>query len=183
MSNLKIKQGVYKVGINEVEGLKEAMTAAMRPAQEFLKELIYWNDCKIEETEYLSRDGFLAYAENCGGVQIMVVIPKCEEYEFDFLEFGECDDSECDHEVECMTEAEGHLNAKLRIWLKFEGIKDDEMHFYLYAGGGNGDAPYFRVKYEATVFESEFTAKSIAEFRLAAKREIVNLLKKIGGAA
>lgn len=186
---LIIKKDAYKIGINEIEGLKDAMTSALVPIQKYLKDHVYWNECEIEETEYLSRDGFIPYSSNCGGVEICLVIPSCEQYDFDFLEFGECDECEagdgkqCGYEgMECASESEGHLDAKLRIWLKFEGLEDETMRFYLYCGGGNGDAPYFRTKYEATIFESEFTAQSIASFKLAARIEVQKLLRKIAGA-
>jgi hypothetical protein len=181
---LNIKQNVYKVGINEIEGLTDAMTKALIPIQNLVKERVYWNDAEICQTEYIGRDGFIPYSHNHGGVEISLVIPKCESYEFDFLEFGECD--ECDGEKqcgykkqECGSESEGHLDAKLRIWLKFEGIDNNEMHFYLYLGGGNGDAPYFRTKHEKTIFETEFTAKTISSFKLEAKKQVEKLLKRI----
>lgn len=173
------KHNSYKVGMNEVKGLNKAMHSVMSPLQAFIKDKIYWNNCELTDTEYLSRDGFMAYSENFGGVELSLVVPKCEEYEFGFLRFGECDDQECDHDRECMYEGEGHLDAKFRVWLKFEGIKDGVMNFYLYCGGGNDDAPYFRVKNEVTVFESEFTAKTIKEFKAKAKIQVNKLLKQL----
>lgn len=183
---IKINQGSsYKVGVNEVVGLLDAMKEAMSPVQAWLKDLTYWTDCELTESEYKSRDGFHAYSHNCGGIELSEIIPECESYQFDFLDFGECSeckvDSQCGHNgMECASAGEGHLDAKIRVWLKFEGIKDDSMTFYLYLGGGNGDAPYFRTKYEATVFETTFTARSIAEFKMRAKHAIREMLLKVG---
>jgi hypothetical protein len=173
----------YKIGVDEIEGLHEILVSLLKPIQDHIKESVYWSDVEIESTEYKSRDGFIPYRENCGGVQIMQVIPKCEEYKFSFLDFGQCDecgDSQCGYNgQECASESEGHLDAKLRIWLKFEGLQDGTMHFYLYCGGGNGDAPYFRTKYEHDVFEAEFTAKTLAELRKIGKLKVKELLNKL----
>ena len=181
-----------KVGLNEVVGLKDAMTQVLIPVIDSLKNLIYWQD-KIEFTssEYTARDGFIPYASNCGGLELTLIIPKCEEYDFGFLEFGDCEECQnttkldrdgcterCGYKgQDCSSESEGCLDAKLRIWLKFEGIDGGIMGFYLVMSGGNGDAPYFREKYSSTYFESEFTAKSIAEFKIKAKQHIAKLLK------
>lgn len=184
-----------KVGVNEVQGLKKALHEVMEPIREKLNEHIYWDDKKLIDSEYTSRDGFIPHAHNCGGVELILVIPKCEEYDFGFLEFGECDEcgkedlgldrygspKQCGYNGdECAAEADGHLNAKLRIWLKFEGIEDGKMNFWLYLGGGNGDAPYFRTKYEADVFEKSFQAKNIIDFKKQAKKAVNQLIKKVG---
>ena len=59
---------------------------------------------------------------------ISLVIPKCEEYEFDFLNFGDYEtdglegltEDEIESRRSC-EESEGHLDAALHIWFKFEG--------------------------------------------------------------
>lgn len=169
----------YKIGIDEIVGLKQAMKQVMAPIRQALKDKIYWNDCSLEESEYKSRDGFIPHSHNCGGIELMVIVPKCEEYAFKFLEFGECDDDECNHDERCIYEDEGHLDAKLRIWLKFEGIDEEtqSLQFYLYMGGGNDDAPYFRARCEADIFEAEFTCKSVAGLKRAASKHVKALLK------
>lgn len=167
-----------KIGIDEVDGLKCAMKDVMQPILDAVNEHIYWTKAEFNESEYKSRDGFIPYSDNCGGIEITTVIPSCERDNFEYLVFGECDDEECDHEQECVVECEGRLDAKLRVWLKFEGLNEqNKMQFYLYLGGGNGDEPYFRTKYEATVFESEFQAKTIAEFKREAKKHVTKLLE------
>ncbi len=180
---LKIRPGSsYKIGVDEIEGLSATLAQVMRPIQEAIKAKVYWNDCDLEDAEYKSRDGFIASSENLGGPQLHLVIPKCEEYEFSFLEFGECDGVDCDHEQECMAECDGHFDASLRVWLKLESLDEEtgEMSFWLYMGGGNGDAPYFRHKHETTLFEAEFTAKTLAGIKLAARKPINDLLKVLG---
>lgn len=186
-----------KVGLNEVEGLTEVLTQALAPIETKLRESIYWHDktTMIEPVEYKSRDGFIPHSHNCGGLAIDLVLPKCEEYEFGFLEFGECD--ECGTEAlgldrygapkqcgyngdECASESNGHLDAHLRIWLKFEGIDADGlMEFYLVMSGGNGDAPYFREKYQPVLFETSFTAKSLAGVKRQASIAVKKLLNKL----
>jgi hypothetical protein len=173
-----VDTGSYKTGINEVKGLKQVLIKLMRPVQDAVKERVYWSDCELGATEYESRDGFIPYSHNCGGIELRLVIPKCESYEFEFLEFGECDEcgkpelgldrygnpKQCGYNGdECASESDGHLDAILRVWLKFEGIQDDgSLQFYFYVGGGNGDAPYFRTGREATVFEETLNVKSLA---------------------
>jgi hypothetical protein len=188
----------HKVGINEVVGLNKAMRDVMTPIQALIKDKVYWNDCDLDETEYKSRDGFIPYSHNQGGIQLSLVIPSCEKDGFDHLiEFGECDECgnaelypEGDHQCgykgqECGYESEGHLDAHFRVWLKFEGIDQDtqELSFYLYCGGGNGDAPYFRTKYEADVFEASFTCKSVAGLKRSASKHVQALIAKIKGGA
>lgn len=185
--NLKIRHDSYKIGVDEIEGLKDAMKQAIAPVLAEIKDRIYWDDCLDSKfTEYKSRDGFIPYNHNCGGIEITLIVPNCEVSSFKYLEYVECDDCEagdgnqCGYKgMECGAEGDGHLDSKLRVWLKFEGLTDGEMHFYLYCGGGNGDAPYFRTKYENTYFAAEFSAKSLAGFKLAAKRHVTKLLKEL----
>ncbi len=194
---VKLKQGYhYKIGVDEIEGLETAMTEVLKPVLEFINDRVYWGKISIEPTEYRSRDGFIPYSSNCGGSEIDLVVPKCESHDFRFLEFGECDTcqelqdknelnshgeiAQCGYDgQECCSESEGHLDAKFRVWLKFEGLKDGIMSFYLYCGGGNGDAPYFRTSGEQTIFESEFSVKSLAELKRKGKIEVNKLLKKL----
>jgi hypothetical protein len=174
--------------MHEIGHLAATLRELMVPVQEHLKEHVYWNDCAIEDTEYKSRDGFIPYAHNCGGIEVSLVIPKCEEYSFPYLEFGECDECKPDDKgngycgyggQECTFEGDGHLDAKLRVWLKFEGLEGGVMKFWLYAGGGNGDAPYFRTKYEHDIFKLDFEAKTIAGVRREGAKAIAKLLKKL----
>lgn len=183
----------YKIGMNEITGLREAMARVMGPVRASIAERAYWTRCDLDETEYKRRDGFIPYASNCGGLEVSVIVPKCEESSWSFLEFGECEDCgnaetypEGDHQcgykgVECAYESEGYLDAQFRVWLKFEGIDDEtnELCFYLYASGGNEDAPYFRTKYEADIFEAEFRAKSVMGISRAASKYIKKLMKVI----
>lgn len=180
----------YKIGMNEVEGLESAIAEVLKPVQTKLKDLVYWNDLSLDQVEYKSRDGFIAHSHNCGGLELSCVVPKCESYEFEFLEFGDCDDCgnaeeypENDHMCgyegrECGAESDGHLDAFLRIRLKFEGITTDgDLGFYLFLEGGNSDAPYFRNL--PTLFEAEFTCKSVKGLKRAASKHIKALLKEM----
>lgn len=171
----------YKIGVNEIAGLNEAMLRLMKPIQNIIKDKIYWSAVEIDPAEYLRRDGFIPHSHNFGGFQISETIPKCQECDFGFLNFGECDDKECDHESECGYESEGHLDAHLRIWFKFEGYDETtgELSFYLVCAGGNGDAPYFRTKYEDTYFEAEFKCKSVEGLNRAASKHFKALAKLI----
>lgn len=178
-----IDKTAYKIGMNEIKGLEKAMRDVIDPIRAALVDKMYWNeDLKFEQVEYVSRDGFWAHDDNFGGLQIQTVIPKCEEYNFDFIDFGECDCAEngCTDDG-CLSEQDGHLDAALRIWFKFEGLneKTGELSFYIYAGGGNGDAPYFRTKYEHDIFEASFTTKSLAGIKRAASKHVKALLKII----
>lgn len=193
---LKIKDS-YKIGIDEIEGLEVIMTELLGPVLRAIQDRVYWTDkLQIEPTEYGARDGFMPYSSNCGGVQIQCIVPQSEEYNFKFLEFGECDacqellekkelDShneiaQCGYDgQECSSYSEGHLDANLRVWLKFEGLTGGLMKFYLYCGGGNGDAPYFRTRDEKTVFESDFSVKTLAELKRIGKKEVKKLLEVI----
>jgi hypothetical protein len=193
MSKSKIQvdmNGSYKLGMHEVVGLREAMAKAFEPVRALVQERVYWSEVEFKDAEYKSRDGFIPNKDNCGGVMIDLVIPKCEESSFSFLEFGECDgcNEDCsvcmatlpDSSGECMSESENHLDARLRIWFKFEGINDDgNLEFYINACGGNGDAPYFRIGNLADVFEAQFTAKSVAGIQRAASKHIKALIKAL----
>ena len=174
----------HKIGVDEVIGLKAEMLKLMKAVQKQIKRNVYWSNVELEESEYKSRDGFIPYSHNNGGIQIIEVIPKCEEYSFGYLEFGECDEcgvKQCGY-MECASESEGHLDAKLRVWLKFEGVNKEtgELDFYLYLGGGNGDAPYFRTHAEKTIFESEFSCKTVKGLIKAAHPHFKKLLKVMG---
>lgn len=173
----------YKIGIDEIVGLKDAMLSVMRPVQAVIKNKIYWSDVNLETAEYRRRDGFIPHSHNCGGIQITEVIPKCEESSFDFLTFGECDlyndpdyaDSCGPNGSGCQCDNEGHLSAKLAVFLKFEGIDDTgALNFYLILHGGNQDAPYFRTSTD--VFEAEFSCKSVAGLNRAASKHIAKLI-------
>lgn len=194
MTKLKIKDS-YKIGLDEVEGLQDAMTEVTKPILDLVLDRIYWNDgLKFEPTEYHARDGFMPYFSNCGGIELSLIVPKCEEHAFGFLEFGECEYCEelatknelnshgeiaaCGYAgQECSSEGDGLLDAHLRVWLKFEGLENGIMNFYLVLCDGNGDAPYFSSQYSSTYFESEFSAKTIAGFKREAKKHIAKLLK------
>jgi hypothetical protein len=180
--NLKINDKAYKIGVNEIAGLKDFMVHAMKPLQDYLKESSYWSDTiELHEAEYTSRDGFIPYSHNCGGMVLTEHLPKCERYNFDFVDFGECYIPEdCkDEEHEC----DEHCDAYLKIWLKFEGLDENGvMQFYLVMSGGNEDAPYFRDKYLPTLFEDSFNAKSLPEFKRNAKVSVSKLLKLMKGA-
>jgi hypothetical protein len=172
-----------KTGVNEVEGLKDAMHRAMTPVLDLIKSKIYWDDdLELNDSEYRSRDGFIPYRHNCGGIELTLIIPKCEESEFGFLDFGQCDPEYCSchtgaNDQGCELDIDGHNDAKLRVWLKFEGIENSVMSFYLVLSGGNGDAPYFREKHSSIYFETEFTCKSIKSFQTKAKTAVTKLLK------
>lgn len=179
--NIKPDPNSYKIGINEITGLEVTMRDVMAPVLSILKSNIYWNDdLNFEVNEYKSRDGFIPYSHNLGGIELNVIIPKCEESNFSFLDFDECDTpDECQDECSC--DSEGHLDSKLRIWFKLESVDQDtgEMQFYLYMGGGNADAPYFRNGREPTIFESEFSAKSLDDVKRKAKSHVNKLIKII----
>lgn len=176
-----------KIGVNEIEGLNAILRDALQPIADHIKEGIYWTDkVEITDTEYRSRDGFIPYSHNCGGVEICEIIPECEQYAFSYLEFGEwdgahyCDDDANKDECDCPYDYDGHYDAKLRIWLKFEGIDaNGVMSFYLVMSGGNGDAPYFREKYSSTYFEKSFEAKTLTEVKARASSAVNQLLKRM----
>jgi hypothetical protein len=186
----------YKIGVDEIEGLKAEMYSVIKPIQVAIKDQTYWNDCEFKDSGYKSRDGFIPHSHNGGGPQLRIVVPKSEESSFGFVGFGDCDECgneteypEGDHQcgyngVECGNETEGHLDASLRVWFKFEGIDTETgtLNFYLVVAGGNGDAPYFRTNYEEIYFESEFSCKSVKGLKKAASKHIKAVLKLIEGA-
>lgn len=195
-SKVTIQMGnSYKLGMNEVLGLRNAISEAFSPLCNAIKDKAYWSSVALEDVEYMDRDGFIPHSHNCGGLRINLVIPKCESYEFDFLEFGECDecgdtekypegDHRCGYEgQECAYESEGHLDAALRIWFKFEGYDKEtgDLNFYLVMSGGNRDAPYFREQHLATIFEASFSCKSVEGLKRAAAPHIKKLLKAVQG--
>jgi len=175
----------YKIGVDEIQGLKAEMTKALKPVQDSLKNKVYWNDCEFSDAEYKSRDGFIANKHNCGGIQLDLIIPKCEESSFDFVSFGEHDENcgyyENEHSVCTCGEDDGLLDARLKVWLKFEGINPEtqKLDFYLIMHGGNMDAPYFRQS--ENYFETSFQASSVAGIQRAASKHIKKLVKKING--
>lgn len=198
---IEVKMGnSYKLGMNEVVGLKQAMAETLKPVVDSIVDKVYWTSAEhiVKDAEYKSRDGFIANSDNRGGIMIDLVIPSCERYDFGYLEFGECDGCNKDCTVcrgsiddpkneeysggECGSEVEGHLDARLRIWFKFEGINDDgELEFYINGCGGNGDAPYFRIKNLPDFFEASFACKSVAGIKRAAAKHIKKLLKIVEG--
>lgn len=175
-----------KVGIDEIQGLKQAMKVLMKPIQDILKQNIYWHEVELTEAEYNSRDGFIPHSDNCGGIQIREHIPQCEQYEFDYLEFGQwdgehyCGDDKS-NSCNCMYDDDGGYDAYLSIWFKFEGYDTTtkELSFYLVMSGGNNDAPYFREQYLPTLFEASFTCKSVFELKRIATKHINKLIKVI----
>ena len=164
-----------KIGINEVIGLKEAMKNALLPVQELLKESVYWNDSiELVESEYKSRDGFIPYLSNHGGIEISELIPKCEVYSFPIIPVTECEDDDIEHH-----ECNEHCDHALRVWLKFEGLDNGIGKFYLVCSGGNNDAPYFRNKHQPVLFETEFTADGLDTFKNRSKIAVNLLLNKM----
>lgn len=180
----------YKIGLNEVVGLEEAMELALKPILDHLNEISRtWSGdgwFKFDTAEYKSRDGFIAHSHNLGGVMIESIIPKCGEYDFGFLEFGEYEtdgledltESEIDSRRES-EESEGYLDAKLRIWLKLESLDDESLNFYLVMSGGNGDAPYFREKHQPTLFEASFACSSVFDLAITARPHVEALMAVI----
>ena len=174
----------YKIGVNEIVGLKDAMTQVMTPVMAVIQDKIYWSTLELDSVEYKSRDGFIAHSHNCGGIEFSLVVPKCEESGFDFLEFGEHDD-DCalNTDTQLMSEgtcgeSDGLLDSLLRIRLKFEGLDDEgNLNFYLFCEGGNYDAPYFRNL--PTIFEAEFSCKSVTGLKRAAAKHIKSLIEVI----
>lgn len=199
MKNTKIKvdmKGSYKCGVDEIVGLKQAIKDAFTPIVQAVQRNVYWIDSVkdqcVDALEYKSRDGFIPHSHNCGGLELSIVLPKCEEYDWSAVEFGECDGcnadcskcmrDEADSSGECMSEVDGHLDARLRVILKFEGIDevDGSLRFYINACGGNGDAPYFRIGHLSDLYEAEFSCKSVKGVKRAASKHIKAMLKALG---
>ena len=182
MNNFKLNETAessYKIGVDEIEGLKNAMRELMQPVRAALKNNIYWSDVELNEAPYKSYDGFIPHAHNCGGVEIFEVIPECESDDFGYLEFGErdCETYECP-EDECLCDQDGGLDAALKIFFKFEGLDSDGVgSFYLVLHGGNNDAPYFRQSND--VMECEFEASNINELNKNASKHIEKMIKLI----
>ena len=177
------KYSLGKITVEHVPGIIEAMRESLVPLVEHIKKNMYWDDdFGPEDTEYKSRDGFIPYASNCGGVALSTIIPKCEEYNFSWLEFGECDDEECnckkeDSNGECLGYVDGSQDSYFKLWVKFEGIKAGKLQFYINLSGGNGDAPYFRNKYLPDLYENSFACKTVGEFKRKMKSEVKKLIK------
>lgn len=175
MLKIKKEYEFEKTGMNEVVGLEKTLQKVLKPIQKALQDKIYWDTVSTRVTEYKSRDGFIAHSHNHGGLELCYIIPKCEEYSWNTIEFGEY---ETDQDAE--NDNEGHYDAKIRIWLKFEGIDDaGYMQFYLVMSGGNNDAPYFREAHSGTYFGAEFKSKTLKGIDLVAKKHINKLLKLI----
>jgi hypothetical protein len=175
--------GSYKIGLNEVIGLKDAMREAMKPIQDLIKEKTYWIDeVEISESEYKSRDGFIPHSNNCGGLEIFQIIPKYELDNFDCIPVTECTEYDNDgNETDLGNhECDENCDHSLRIWFKFEGIElqgegKSVLKFWLYMGGGNDDAPHFRTKHEKTIFEYDFDAIDVKQFKFRAKEAVKKL--------
>lgn len=176
----------YKIGMNEVERLEASIRTCLEPLKLVLEDKVYWDHIVFQKAEYLSRDGFIPHSHNCGGLQFNVTIPKCEQYNFGKIEFGEITDDDLkdyqsDEErqkLEQSYEDEGHLDAHLSIWFKFEGFNNNgEMKFYLVASAGNNDAPYFRTI--PTIFESEFTVKTLKQLEFRGLQAVKKLIKEV----
>lgn len=183
-SSLLVDQSSYKIGVDEISGIKDVLTELLEPVRAAIQENVYWSKVELSDAPYKWRDGFIPHSHNCGGIKIFEVIPKCEECNFEYLEFGEwdgthcCDGSDIDN-CDCAHDVDGHYDAALEIWLKFEGFDDKgNMQFYLVMSGGNHDAPYFRNT--PTVFESEFKAKTLEQLKTVGKKHVQKLLKAMG---
>lgn len=185
--NIVTNSYTYKIGMNEVQGLEASILKCLEPLKTVLKSKMYWIDnVTFERAEYESRSGFIPHAHNKGGLQFNAQIPECESSNFSAIEFGEMTDD--DYEG-CETEeqrderresysSEGHLDAYLSIWFKFEGFDSNgDMMFYLVASGGNEDAPYFRTI--PTLFEVEFKCKTLKQLERVGQQKVKSMIKKI----
>lgn len=184
--NIKMSTYTYKVGMNEVEGLEDSINKCLIPLKEVLQEKMYWCKPEFYPAEYLSRDGFIANSHNHGGLQLRAVLPKCEEYNFTSITFGEVTDEDLkacktDEDRELLYsshEDEGNLDAGLNIWFKFEGFNESgEMMFYLVVSAGNNDAPYFRTI--PTIFETSFTVKTLKQLEFKGTQAVKKLIKSV----
>ncbi len=174
---LKIVQGdSYKIGVDEVIGLRSAMESVMEPIRDLIRHKAYWNNqLEFNELEYKSRPGFIPNSHNYGGVELDLIVPECESSEWSCLEFGE---AEINPDTNELYDNDGELDAYLRIILKFEGIDSEgNMKFYLNVCGGNNDAPYFRISSLPELFEAEFMCKSIEGMNRKASKYIKNIIK------
>jgi hypothetical protein len=70
----------------------------------------------------------------------------------------------------------------LRVFFKFEGIDErtGELGFYINISTCD-EAPYFRLKYSTTLFETEFKVKTLAQLRTIGKRHMLMAIKAVGG--
>ena len=91
----------------------------LKPVQDKIQAEVYWDKVEIDASEYKGRDGFIPFSSNCGGIQITEVLPKCEADSFKYVDFGDCYEPDGDMENH---ECNEHCHAKVRVWLKFEGI-------------------------------------------------------------
>lgn len=169
----------YKIGVDEIVGLKQAMQQVMQPVLTLIREKAYWNDnLQFDAIEYKSRDGFIANSHNFGGVSIGVCVPQCEEQDWQFLEFGELTE-EYTREEDFYSN-EGELDAYIHIILKFEGIDENgTLKFYINVSGGNNDAPYFRFSQLPDLYEGEFTCKTVTGMKRAAAKHVKAVLKLV----
>lgn len=189
-----IKQGnSYKIGMNEVVGLRDAMIKALKPLQVALQDAQSWGSAEdwfpMDDAEYKSRDGFIPHSHNLGGIQINQVIPECGQCDFtklDFPEYSPSSDDLTEAEQDAERESEsgdGLLDSHLRIWLKLEAVDQLSdgnclMKFYLVASTCD-EAPYFRHRTSRDLFESEFQASSIEAFKRKAAANVKRCIKAV----
>ena len=170
----------YKIGMNEVEGLRDSILKAIEPMVEVLSDSMCFGDQSIEDAEYTRRDGFIPHSHNHGGIQMHVHLPKCQEYDFSWIEFDEyetnCEEGNCGECDVCCDE--GHFDAFVKFWFKFEGIDEDgNMQFYINLSGGAQDAPYFRTV--PTLAETEFTAKTLKQVETKGRQAVLKIIKDL----
>jgi hypothetical protein len=191
---IQVKQGnSYKIGMNEVVGLRESMLKVMKPLQEALQQAQGWGSpedwFEMNDAEYTSRDGFIPHSHNCGGIQINQVIPECGSCDFpklDFPEFEPDHDGMTDKELDQQRDSEsgdGLLDAHLRVWLKLESVEkltdgNCLMKFYLVASNCT-EAPYFRHRTARDLYECEFHAVTLKQFENTAAKKIKELIKAV----
>lgn len=170
----------YKIGIDEMPELRLAMFEVLKPILVTLNNQQSATDRLFEfsEAEYKSRDGFIPYSHNHGGVQITGHIPEFCKDDYSWISFGEHDDDCKYHECNC--DDDGLLDAYLVLWLKYEGLDENGVgQFYIVVSAGNEDAPYFRIKNMPTVFESSFEASSVDEFKRRVDIHVANIIRMI----
>jgi len=168
----KQKDGHFnKIGLNEIVDLEKTMRLGLSGLLEFFQNRIYWNDgLNFEKIEYKARDGLIPHSNNLGGLQLFSVIPECECDGWN-LEFGQCENQD-DEDSQCIThgcECE-YLEAAVNVLFKIEEIENERILVYVNVSGGNGDAPYFRMKYLSDIYENEIVAKDHGE--------LIDLLKQ-----